>query len=200
MSPSGLSIPPPSQVKGSFDLDAMAEHTMLHRAYGERDLARALDAHIRSMRRLRAMKHAGHSGWEAWRGFFAEAAESERREITRRAQARKVELGLWDAEEGPEAEARVVAEGGAEAEAARSTRRAVAGPRRQPGVPAEWLARQQQVRALVREREQRERERAAEAEAKAGESSGEAEVEEQGEQGRDVSEQEEEEEEEVARE
>ena len=152
----------------------MAEHTMLHRAYGERDLARALDAHIRAMRRLRAMKHAGHSGWEAWRGFFAEAAESERREITRRAQARKLELGLWDAEGGAEAEA-----GTGEA---RSTRRVVAGPRRQPGVPVEWVARQQQVRALVSEREQRERERAAEAEAKAEESNREEEAEEQGEQ------------------
>lgn len=139
-------------------MDAMAERTMLCRAYGERDLARALDAHLRAMRRLRAMKHAGHSGWEAWRGFFAEAGTPEWHEVTRRAHARKVELGLWA--EGGGAGAGAEAKGGV-------------GPKRRPGVPAEWLARQQQVQALVREREARQREAQAEAEAaEARESSG----------------------------
>jgi hypothetical protein len=55
------------------------ERALLYRALGERDLARSLEAHMRSMRRLKEMKHAGHSGWEAWRRFFEEARSPARR-------------------------------------------------------------------------------------------------------------------------
>lgn len=140
-------------------MEALTERTLLHRAYGERDLARSLDAHLRSMKRLKAMKHAGHSGWEAWRQFFSEAREEGRRELTKKAQARKVELGLWSVNgpggvAGPRGGAKGGPSGG------------VVGR-----VPVAWSQRQDQVKQLVREREelrqQRELERAKEREREA---------------------------------
>ncbi|KAG1676355.1 hypothetical protein FOA52_001150 [Chlamydomonas sp. UWO 241] len=131
---------------GTFDMDAMKERALIHRAVGERALARSLDAHMKAMVRLKQMKLAGHSGWEAWSAFFAEARSEPRREVSARAHARKIELGLWSG---------------------------VGEPVRAPPTPRPWAEREAQLRArrlaeLQREVEAMEAARArAEAEAAA---------------------------------
>ena len=110
------------------------------------------------MKRQRAMKHAGHSGWEAWRAFFDEARDEDRREITRRAHARKVELGLWEAAEAKVGEGGAASAGRGGGGGGGGVRR-LARPRRSPGVPEAWRQRQAEVEGLLREREQMMRRR-----------------------------------------
>ncbi|GAX76979.1 hypothetical protein CEUSTIGMA_g4426.t1 [Chlamydomonas eustigma] len=118
------------KLKDSFDMDIMMERALLYRALGERDLARSLEAHLRSMRRLKEMKHGGHSGWEAWKRFFEEARSPSRRDLAEKAHSRKVELGLWE-------------------KAGR--------PTKMPGTPAAWQVRQEQLKRLREEEEQQRR-------------------------------------------
>jgi hypothetical protein len=91
-----LPFPPQASMHKFFwQLEVMKERALIFRALGERDLARSMDSHIRGMMQVQQLKRTGLSGWEAWRNFFVEARSESRRQVTRRAMERKVELGLW---------------------------------------------------------------------------------------------------------
>jgi hypothetical protein len=92
----GIRLEECGKILGHFDLSLLKERALWYRSRGEKDLARSLDVHIRSMLRLKEAKLQGLSGWKAWETFFKEAQTEERRTIARKAHLRKVELGLWE--------------------------------------------------------------------------------------------------------